>query len=150
MPGWSDETIKRKSEEWQSIAIAYESLSSDSLAHNYAALYEQVAENETMIAPIKRRLEVVKALLAERFAEEGKKSVKFEDGSSVSVRFTTPYSVEDKPAFITWLKENGMQDELTVSAARCAAIAKNVYEETQKVPDGLVAGDPTPVVTFRK
>lgn len=76
--------------------------------------------------------------------------MKFENGSSVSVRFTTPFKVQDKPRFIEWLKRNGLESELTVSAARCTSLGKNFFEETQQVPDGLVAGDPVPVVTYRK
>ena len=148
--GWSDETLQRKSEEFTNIAQLYMLSSSDELAKEYARLYGQVTEEEVKLHPLKQRLSVVKILLADKFAEEDKKSVKFENGASVSVRFTTPFNVQDKPAFIKWLKENDMESELTVSAARCASIAKNLFEESQQIPDGLVAGDPQPVVTYRK
>lgn len=150
MVNWSDETLQRKSEEFTNIAQLYMLSSSDDLAKEYASLYVQVAEEEAKLHPLKQKMSVVKMLLADKFAEEDKKSVKFENGSSISVRFTTPFSVQDKPAFIRWLKDNDMESELTVSAARCASIAKNLFEEAQTIPDGLVAGDPLPVVTYRK
>lgn len=147
---WSEQTLQRKTEEWKSISEEFGHMTSDEIAVEYSRLYLLVAEQEGILSPIKKRLEVAKAILAEKFVEDEKKSVKFANGSSVSIRFTTPFTVEDKPAFITWLKSNGLEAELTVSAARCSSIAKNVFEETQQVPDGLVAGDPVPVVTFRK
>lgn len=147
---WTDETLQRKSEEFTNIANIYKHFSSDDLAKHYAFLYGQIADEEAKLHPVKQRLAVVKTLLADKFAEEDKKSVKFENGSSVSVRFTTPFNVKDKPAFIKWLKDNDMESELTVSAARCASIAKNLFEEAKEIPDGLEAGDPLPVVTFRK
>lgn len=147
---WSEETMHRKSEEFQKVAQLYLLSSSDDLAKEYARLYSQVAEEEIKLHPLKQQLSVVKILLADKFAEEDKKSVKFENGSSVSVRFTIPFNVKDKPAFIKWLKDNDMESELTVSAARCASIAKNLYEESQQIPDGLEAGDPQPIVTYRK
>src|SRR5271168_841822 len=150
MGNWTDETLQRKSEEFTNIAQLYMLATSDELAKEYARLYEQVDEEEIKLHPIKQRLSVVKTLLADKFAEEDKKSVKFENGARVSVRFTTPFSVKDKDAFIAWLKANDMESELTVSAARCASIAKNLYEEANTIPDGLVAGDPLPVVTYLK
>ena len=147
---WSEETLQRKSDEFQAIAQLYMLASSDDLAKEYSSLYVELQEAETKLYPIKQRLAVVKTLLSDKFAEEDKKSVKFENGSSVSVRFTTPFNVKDKPAFIQWLKDNDMESELTVSAARCASIAKNLFEEANVIPDGLEAGEPLPVVTYRK
>ena len=148
--GWTEETFQRKSAEFGDISKEYVATSSDDLAKEYRKLYLLVEEQERIMSPIKKKLEVVKTILADKFAEEEKKSVKFENGSSVSVRFTTPFKVQDKAAFIAWLKGNGMENELTVSAARCTSLGKNFFEETQQVPDGLVAGDPVPVVTYRK
>ena len=147
---WNEETLQRKSEEFQAIAQIYSQDTSDELAKEYSSLYVELQEAEIKLHPIKQKLAVVKVLLADKFAEEDKKSVKFENGSSVSVRFTTPFNVKDKPAFIQWLKDNDMESELTVSAARCASIAKNLYEEANVIPDGLEPGDPLPVVTYRK
>ena|SRR5271154_5258527 len=147
---WTEETLQRKSEEFQAIAQIYTTSTSDDLAKEYSSLYVELQEAEIKLHPLKQKLAVVKTLLADKFAEEDKRTVKFEDGSSVSVRFTTPFNVKDKPAFIQWLKDNDMESELTVSAARCASIAKNMYEESYVMPDGLVAGDPIPVVTYRK
>ena len=148
--GWSEETLQRKSEEFTKIAQLYMLSTSDDLAKEYARLYGQVATEEAKLHPLKQQLSVVKILLADKFAEEDKKSVKFENGASVSVRFTTPFNVKDKAAFIQWLKTNDMESELTVSAARCASIAKNLFEESQQIPDGLEAGEPQPVITYRK
>jgi hypothetical protein len=147
---WTEETIKRKSEEWQSLSAEFVGMSSKDMAAMYALLYVEIQEAEATIAPTKRKLEVLKALLADKFAEDDLRSVKFDNGSSIGVRFTTPFLVEDKDKFIGWLKNNGMESELTVSAARCTSIGKNVFEETQQVPDGLKAGEPVPVVTYRK
>lgn len=147
---WSQETLERKSAEWKAISEEFGQMTSDAIAVEYSRLYIIVDEQEQILAPLKKRLEVAKAILAEKFVEDEKKSVKFANGSSVSVRFTTPFKVEDKGLFVTWLKRMGMESELTVSAARCTSLGKNFFEETQQVPDGLVAGDPVPVVTYRK
>jgi hypothetical protein len=148
--GWTEETFMRKSEEWSSVSAEFAGMSSNQLAEAYGAIYMQVADHEKAVAPTKRKLEVLKAILADKFAEDDLRTVKFENGSSIGVRYTTPFLVEDKVKFVGWLKSNGMESELTVSAARCTSIGKNVFEETQQVPDGLKAGEPVPVVTYRK
>lgn len=147
--GWSEQTLQRKSEEWQGIAAKYANYSLKGIAEVYSNLRLTKNEIEDQLRPINKDLQVVEALLAEKFAEEDVKSLKFENGHSVGVRFAQGFKIQDKDAFVTWLKANGLESELTVSSARCTSIAKNVFEETQQVPDGLVAGDPVPVVTYR-
>ncbi len=147
--GWSEETIQRKSEEFNRISAEYMTLTPQAIAEEYSKLYLLVSEEEAKLLPTKSKLQVVKALLSEKFAEEDVKTIKFNNGHSVSVRFSKPYKVQDKDAFIAWIKANGLESELIPSDSKCSTIAKNTFEETQQVPDGLVEGEPQPVVTYR-
>lgn len=150
MGKWSEETIQRNSQEFANIAAEYQSLKFTELEEKYNGLKTDKELLDAQVKAINKRIAVIEAIFAERFAEEDIKSMKFDSGYSIGVRYENPLRTTDKPAFLQWLKENGMESELTVYDARLKSISKALLEETGSLPPGIEQGDPVAVVSYRK
>jgi hypothetical protein len=148
---WKPETVERKSKEWAEIAADYSGLDFDGLEEKLRGLYDTKELMESQLKPVNCRIEVIEAMFAERFAEQDLKSLSFNSGYKLGVKWKRDLITKDKAAFIVWLKANGMEDELTVYAQRLKGIAKGVLEETGKLPDGVVESEePHAVVSYTK
>lgn len=150
MGKWNEDTIQRKSEEFANIASEYQSLDFAGLEEKYRVLHDTKTSLDGSVKAINRRLAVLEAIFAERFTEQDIKTMNFESGHRVTVRFETPLKTENKEAFIEWLKSNGMESQLTVYDATLKSISKGVLAETGKLPDGIVQGELVAVVSYTK
>lgn len=150
MGKWNEQTIQRKSEEFANIASEYQGLDFAGLEEKYRDLHDTKTTLDGSLKTINRRLAVIEAIFAERFTEQDIKSMNFDSGHRVTVRFETPLKTEDKAAFIEWLKSNGLEGQLTVYDATLKSISKGVLAETGKLPDGIVQGELVAVVSYTK
>ena len=150
MGKWNEETIQRKSEEFSQIAEKYQSLKYTGLEEKYRTIKEEKTSLDEKVKTLNKHIAVIEALFAERFTEEDIKSMKFDSGYSVGLRTETPLRTVDKPAFISWMKDQGMESELTVYDQRLKSISKALLAETGSLPPGIEAGDPVPVVSYTK
>lgn len=150
MGKWSEETIQRKSEEFATIAADYMPLNFNGLEEKYSDLKDTKATLDRSLKTVNQRLAVLEALFAERFAEQDIKTMNFDSGHRVSVRFESPLKTEDKPAFIEWLKTTGLESELTIYDQRLKSISKNYMQENGSLPPGIVQGDPVAIVSYTK
>ncbi len=147
---WKEETLQRKSQEFAAIASEYNPLNFDGLEEKLYDLEDNKAMLETTLKAINQRITVLETIFAERFAEQDIKTMNFNSGRRLSVRFKRPLITVDKPAFIEWLKTSGLESELTVYDQRLKGISKGVLEETGKLPPGIAEGEPVPVVSYTK
>jgi len=150
MGKWNEETIQRKSEEFNRISADYLPLNFNGLEDKYRDLKDTKATLDSSLKAVNQRLAVIEAIFAERFSEQDLKSMNFESGHRVTVRFESPLKTEDKDAFIAWLKASGMESELTIYDQRLKSISKNLLEETGSLPPGITQGDPVAVVSYTK
>lgn len=150
MGKWNEETIQRKSAEFAKLAAEYQHLKYTGLEEKYADLKADKELLEEQVKEKNKRMAVIEAIFAERFAEEDIKSMKFESGYALGVRFESPLRTVDKPAFLQWLKASGMEDQLTVYDATLKSISKAMLEEKGELPPGVEQGDPVAVVSYRK
>lgn len=150
MGKWNEDTIQRKSEEFAAIAAEYQGLNFNGLEEKYSDLHNTKQTLDTSVKAVNRRLAVLEAIFAERFTEQDIKSMNFDSGHRLAVRFETPLKVENKEEFIKWLKSSGLESELTIYDARLKSISKGVLEETGSLPPGIVQGDLVAVVSYTK
>lgn len=150
MGKWSEETIQRKSEEFATIAGEYQSLNFNGLEEKYRDLKDTKGTLDASLKAVNQRLAVIESIFADRFAEEDIKSMNFDSGHRVTVRFETPLRTEDKTAFVEWLKSTGLESELTIYDARLKSISKGHLAETGSLPPGIVQGDLVAVVSYTK
>lgn len=150
MGKWSEEVIQRKSAEFASIASEFQALDFNWLEDEYHNLDETKDTLAASLKSVNKRMAVLEAIFAERFTEQDIKSMNFDSGHRVSLRFETPLKTEDKEAFIQWLKASGMEGQLTVYDATLKSISKAVLEETGKLPPGIVQGELVAVVSYTK
>jgi hypothetical protein len=150
MGKWNEDTIQRKSQEFAALAAEFQSLKYTELEEKYRDLKDTKATLDDSVKKVNQRLAVIEAIFAEKFAEEGINSMKFESGYAIGLRFENPLRTVDKPAFLSWLKANGMESELTVYDARLKSISKAMLEEQGSLPPGIEQGDPVAVISYRK
>ena len=152
MPKWSEDTLQRKSAEFEALASIYRGHSLQDLELSYFNFRGEKDNLDLQLKPINQRILVLETLIAEKFAEDDLKTVSFENGNRLTVRFERPVTIQDKEAFITWLKANGREFELSVYANSVKRITRECQEDglIQGLPPGLVEGEPAPVITYTR
>src|SRR6266436_227897 len=124
MARWSEQTIERKSEEFGLIAQKFQGMTIAELEEAYFLARESKDRIEAELKPVNQVIAVIEALVAERFAEDDLKTVKFDNGRRITVTYDSPRTIADKAIFLTWLEESGREYELTVYAASVNRIVK--------------------------
>jgi hypothetical protein len=85
------------------------------------------------------RLEALTQLILKKMEDDGVTMVRLADGSSLSMK-DEPYSqVSDRTAFLTWVKENGLEDLLTVHFQTMNALVKERLLNGEELPVGVKA-----------
>lgn len=148
--GWKPETVERKSAEFKKLAEEFQHLPTTALVMQFVKMRNQKDAIEETLKPVDARIGVLTSLIAERFDEEELKSLKLDTGESVSVSARTSYKITNREQFFTWLRENQMEEELTVNTMRLNTLAGGWLSEQKRLPPGIEMNDPAPKITLRK
>jgi hypothetical protein len=98
------------------------------------------AEKARLNALIKAQQIIVEATqqeLIEMMESQDYTSVKLEGGVSISIKDDVYSSVKDKPAFMSWISENDMEDLLSVNYQTMNSLVKSRLIDGQPVPAGI-------------
>ena len=109
-----------------------------------AALYKEKRkrkdEAESRVEAINVEIAAIEQLGWEALEDADLTSVKLEGGGSFGVTDDISVAVEDRAAFIAWLKENDLDSLLTVYSATAASIVKERIEAHEDIPPGIRVG----------
>ena len=152
MARWTEETLTRKSEEFEAIAARYRGKTLQGLEAEYYYWRKEKDRLDAELKPVRQELLVLESLIAEKMAEDELKTISFDNGNRISVRFDRPVTIADKEEFIAWLKGSGREFELTVYANSVKRIVREYQEEEYAIglPPGVVEGEPQPVLTYTR
>jgi hypothetical protein len=147
---WREETISRKGEEFEAIAAPFKGHTLQELETSYFAARHNKDDLDAQLKPINQVIAVLELLIAERMAEDDLKTVTFDNGNRINLRLERPRSVGDREAFVAWLKATGREFELSCNYQSMKRICGEYFEEAGKLPDGIVEGDPQPIITYTR
>lgn len=152
MAKWKEETVERKGAEFEAISAPFKGHSLQELEASYFEARKSKDELDAKLKPVNQVIAVLELLIAEKFAEDDLKTVGFDNGNRITVRFERPITIESRVDFVKWLEATGRAFELTVYAASAKRIAKEYREEEKKedLPPGLKEGEPVPVLTYTR
>lgn len=141
MGKWSAETIAGQSDKLAPLVAECQKQSNEELANDYAAYRKQKTEIEEQLESTNRLIRAAEMVFAERFAEDDVKTMKFNNGMSLTIGVEQGYVFEDKAAFVKFLEAAGWQHELTVPANSLNRLMRDL-RESKLEPPGVKLGEP--------
>jgi hypothetical protein len=115
----------------------YKTLSTTDLATEYTKLRDEKDDIEEEIKVLNARITAISELMIEKFEGEEISAIRTQAGYLVSSKYDPYASVKDKEAFITWVKENGYENLLTIQWQTMNSITKELLENGMAPPDGV-------------
>ena len=145
MGQWSDEAIKNRGDRLAPLITAAQTFESEQLAAQYKE--DQAAKDalEAQISDINLRLEALRLVFTDRFAELDVTKVTFENGITVSATIETGLKVTGPLDFLTWLKSTGQEGELRVPANSVGRIVREARDAKLfegELPPGVSESEP--------
>lgn len=141
MGKWSAETVAAQADKLAPIRENYQRLNNELLAAEYAASRKEKANLESELSEVNAQIRVIEMIFAERFAEDDVRSMKFNNGMSLTISVEQGWAFDDKAAFVKFLEAEGWQHELTVPAGSLNRLMRDLGEAKLK-PPGVKLGEP--------
>lgn len=115
----------------------YRSLSSTELATAYTKLRDEKDDLEEELKAQNAMIQAVTELIVDQFEKDEVTGVRTAEGYFVSTKYDPYASVKDKAAFVSWVKENGYEDMLTLPWQTTNSLTKALIEAGEAPPDGV-------------
>lgn len=114
----------------QSVTVA-------NLGLKYAEARMEKSRLEQLIKAQNLIIEACQQELVDMMESQDFTTVKIGVGMSISIKDDVYATVKDKPAFMTWIGENEMEDLLSVNYQTMSAMVKNRLIEGEPLPAGI-------------
>ena len=148
--GWKEETRKEYAAKLEPLIRDGERKSNEELKDIYLQCRARKDELEAQLKEVNLHILAAETVFFDRFAEEDTKTMKFNDGVSITCSVGKSYVIADKSAFIDWLKATGQEDRLTVYSQSVPAIVRGEDgNDPDSLPPGIVEGDPVKKFSVR-
>jgi hypothetical protein len=141
MGKWSKDTVAEHQGRLDPIVAECNKLPNEKLAEAYAGYRKYKEEVEAKLSNINDHIRAAEMVFAERFAESDVKTMKFNNGLSLTITLEQGYVFKDKEKFIKFLEDNGWHHELTVPANSLNRLMRDLVEEKLD-PPGVELGEP--------
>jgi len=138
---WNDSTIAEHREKISPFIEAYQALKNEELADAYAIARREKDRLESLVTLENAHIRAAEMVFAERFAENDVKTMKFNNGMSLTITVEQGFQFRDKAAFIRFLEVEGWQHELTVPAGSLNRLMRDLAEKKLS-PPGVELGEP--------
>jgi hypothetical protein len=110
-----------------------------SLTAAYNAVRDLKEDVEDFLKSLNTEEAAIVQLLVDDLETDGLTQIRTGDGTSFSLKDDVYTSVEDRAAFMAWIKENGLEDILSVHYQTMNGMVKERFENAQPLPPGLKA-----------
>jgi hypothetical protein len=82
-------------------------------------------------------LEAISQLLVDRLETDGLTSFKTEDGTTMYIKDEPYCSAQDKASLLQWVKEQGMEELLSIHYQTLSGLVKTRLENGEELPPGV-------------
>lgn len=103
----------------------------------YVRVRKQMDKLESELSVLETQKAALTYLFCQRFEEDDVTSMKFASGVTLGESIEPIPNVKDRTALITWIKETGQEDLLTLNYQTLASITKAALLEGQPIPPGV-------------
>jgi len=141
MGKWSSETLAEHQEELAPRLEWAQKCTNEELAAEYKEARLKKADWEEALRRVNLDIRACEMVFAERFAEDDVKTMKFNNGMSLTISVEQGWQFDDKGAFIKFLEDEGWHHELTVPAGSLNRLMRDLQDKELK-PPGVKLGEP--------
>jgi len=141
MGKWSTESLAEHKDKLDPLVAEAQKMNNDQLANEYAILRNKKESVERELSDINLAIRAAEMVFAERFAEDDVKTMKFNNGMSLTISVEQGWQFDDKGAFIKFLEDEGWHHELTVPAGSLNRLMRDLQDKELK-PPGVKLGEP--------
>jgi hypothetical protein len=112
-------------------------LDSTQLCERYVQVRTKIDELEAELSVLEVQKAAMTYLFTNRFEDDDVTSMKFANGVTLGESVEPLPNVKDREALITWIKNTGQEDLLTLNYQTLASITKQALLEGKPVPPGV-------------
>lgn len=141
MGKWNESTVAEHRDKIDPILAEYQKLNNNDLGDEYAAWRKAKDKLDADLKEINLQIRAAEMVFAERFAEDDVKTMKFNNGMSLTISVEQGFVFRDKEQFIKFLEDNGWHHELTVPAGSLNRLMRDLAEKKLD-PPGVELGEP--------
>jgi predicted nuclease with TOPRIM domain len=129
-----------RQEELNKVKEEVKDLSLGDLAVKYRGWYDEHEKLKQQVSDLNTKMEAAGQLLIENFERQGTEQLRTADGSTtLFIKDDVYCKVENRATYLGWIKENEMEDLLTVHYSTMNAQAVDRLIKGQPVPPGIKA-----------
>lgn len=141
MGKWSAETVAEHQDKLAPLLAECQKLSNEQLGEAYKGYRKHKEECDAKLKNVNAHIQAAEMVFAERFAEDDVKTMKFNNGMSLTISVEQGFVFRDKEAFVKFLEKEGWQHELTVPAGSLNRLMRDLQDKKLS-PPGVELGEP--------
>lgn len=115
----------------------YQDFSTSEKAREYCKIRAEKDKLEDDIKKLNSKLEALSQQMIDAMEREGTNMFRLDTGESLSIKDEPYTSVQDKVAWLQWIKDEGLEDLLSVHYQTMNSMVKNRLETGMNLPPGL-------------